>query len=167
MSNLLKVAMIETIQSLHGRGWSQHRIARELGIDRETVAAIEACRTGGKTSQCGPSGWNRMRPRQTQPMQPIGSEVVEHAGRASECEPFRVNGVGKLEIGPEPFCWIYQDLVAEYGFLGGLLQRSPVRPAGSMRSKGCRSGVEVQRARAQVDFGGSPSSPRCAGCELR
>ena len=38
MSNLLKVAMIETIQSLHGRGWSQRRIARELGIDRETVA---------------------------------------------------------------------------------------------------------------------------------
>ena len=38
MSNLLKVAMIETILSLHGRGWSQRRIARELGIDRETVA---------------------------------------------------------------------------------------------------------------------------------
>ena len=38
MSNLLKVAMIETVLSLHRRGWSQRRIARELGIDRETVA---------------------------------------------------------------------------------------------------------------------------------
>jgi orotate phosphoribosyltransferase-like protein len=38
MPNLLKVAMIETILSLRQRGWSQRRIARELGIDRETVA---------------------------------------------------------------------------------------------------------------------------------
>jgi len=30
--------MIDTIRSLHLRGWSQRRIARELGIDRETVA---------------------------------------------------------------------------------------------------------------------------------
>jgi hypothetical protein len=38
MSNLLKVAMIDTILSLRQRGWSQRRIARELSIDRETVA---------------------------------------------------------------------------------------------------------------------------------
>ncbi len=38
MANLLKVVMIETIVSLHSRGWSQRRIARELGIERETVA---------------------------------------------------------------------------------------------------------------------------------
>src|ERR1700675_1584601 len=38
MSNLLQVAMIETILSLRQRGWSKRRIARELGIDRETVA---------------------------------------------------------------------------------------------------------------------------------
>ena len=38
MSNRLQVAMIETILSLRQRGWSQRRIARELGIDRETVA---------------------------------------------------------------------------------------------------------------------------------
>ena len=38
MSNQLKVAMIETILSLRRRGWSQRRIARELGVDRATVA---------------------------------------------------------------------------------------------------------------------------------
>ena len=38
MSNQLQVAMIETILSLRQRGWSQRRIARELGIDRQTVA---------------------------------------------------------------------------------------------------------------------------------
>ena len=38
MANHLEMAHVETILSLHGRGWSQRRIARELGIDRETVA---------------------------------------------------------------------------------------------------------------------------------
>jgi transposase len=38
MANLLKMAMIETIRTLHRRGWSQRRIAGELGINRETVA---------------------------------------------------------------------------------------------------------------------------------
>ena len=38
MSNQLKVAMIDIILSLHRKGWSQRRIARELEINRETVA---------------------------------------------------------------------------------------------------------------------------------
>ena len=38
MSNLLKVAMIDLVLSLHRQGWSQRRIASELGINRETVA---------------------------------------------------------------------------------------------------------------------------------
>ena len=38
MANLLKMAISETICALHRRGWSQRRIAAELGIVRETVA---------------------------------------------------------------------------------------------------------------------------------
>src|SRR5512142_1194901 len=38
MSNLLKMAVRETIRTLHRRGWSQRRIADQLGIHRETVA---------------------------------------------------------------------------------------------------------------------------------
>ena len=38
MSNLLKMAVSESIRTLHRRGWSQRRIADELGINRETVA---------------------------------------------------------------------------------------------------------------------------------
>jgi len=38
MANLLKMAIIDTIRTLHRRGWSQRRIAGELGINRETVA---------------------------------------------------------------------------------------------------------------------------------
>jgi predicted transcriptional regulator len=37
MSNSLKVSLQTTIYSLSDRGWSRRRIARELGIDRETV----------------------------------------------------------------------------------------------------------------------------------
>ena len=38
MANQLKVAKVLSIQALHARGRSQRRIARELGIHRETVA---------------------------------------------------------------------------------------------------------------------------------
>ena len=37
MSNVLKVSLQTTIYSLADRGWSQRRIARELGINRGTV----------------------------------------------------------------------------------------------------------------------------------
>ena len=37
MANQLKMAEIQTILLLHRRGWSLRRIARELGINRETV----------------------------------------------------------------------------------------------------------------------------------
>ena len=37
MSNVLTVSLQATIYSLHDRGWSRRRIARELGINRETV----------------------------------------------------------------------------------------------------------------------------------
>ena len=38
MSNILKENMIETIKELGRRGWSKRRIARELGVNRRTVA---------------------------------------------------------------------------------------------------------------------------------
>jgi hypothetical protein len=38
MANQLKVAKVLSIQALHARGWSQRRIARELGVNRETAA---------------------------------------------------------------------------------------------------------------------------------
>ena len=38
MANLLKMTIVQSILSLHAQGWSQHRIADQLGIDRETVS---------------------------------------------------------------------------------------------------------------------------------
>jgi hypothetical protein len=63
MSNVLKVSLQATFYSLHGRDWSRQRIARELGIDRETVgrylllakpAISTAGKGAGRESQCGP-----------------------------------------------------------------------------------------------------------------
>src|SRR5262249_28761464 len=38
MANILKMAKSQSIQQLYAAGWSQRRIARELEIDRGTVA---------------------------------------------------------------------------------------------------------------------------------
>jgi transposase len=48
MANQLKVANVLSIQALHAQGWSQRRIARELGIHRDTVARhlAEAAQSG-------------------------------------------------------------------------------------------------------------------------
>ncbi|WP_428937504.1 hypothetical protein [Fontivita pretiosa] len=36
MANQLKMALVQFILTLHGHGWSRRRIARELGVHRET-----------------------------------------------------------------------------------------------------------------------------------
>ena len=40
MANRLKMAMVDAVERLLQRGWSYRRIARELGIHRETVARL-------------------------------------------------------------------------------------------------------------------------------
>lgn len=40
MANRLKMANVETILHLHGQNWSNRRIAKELGVHRDTVARI-------------------------------------------------------------------------------------------------------------------------------
>ena len=56
MANHLTMALVETILSLHQRGWSQRRIARELGIHRETVGRyLDQPKCGSKPANA-PSG---------------------------------------------------------------------------------------------------------------
>jgi IS30 family transposase len=38
MANHLKMALVHSILTLATQGWSRRRIARELGVDRETVS---------------------------------------------------------------------------------------------------------------------------------
>ena len=55
MSNVLKVSHQETVRSLHEKGWSQRRIARELGINRQDRVAN---RYGVKMHHFDPRLWD-------------------------------------------------------------------------------------------------------------
>ena len=102
MSNLLKMAVSETIRTLHRRGWSQRRIADELGINRETVArhlrqadplSKPANASPGLEGDEGAPEHTVAPPGSTPNPQPRGS------GRASGCEPWRDVIRAKCDLG--------------------------------------------------------------------
>ena len=172
MSNHLKVAMIDLILSLHRKGWSQRRIASELGSqprDRRTLP--QAGRAAPKPA-IAPPGSDRGRaepkpaiappgsdsPRRRAPMRssrrPVGPATVGSAsrGRPSECEPWRDIIQSKFDQGLSAQR-IYQDLIAEHGFRGATtpsvaLFAASTRPELPFRRLECEPGEE-----AQVDFG--------------
>ncbi len=129
MANRLKMALVTTVYTLLDQGWSRRRIARELGIDRETVRRYarlrEASNPAGappgseasKTPISAPStGSNPARA----PTGSGGSDPPDAGAspgfQASACEPFREIIVSpKLELGLTA-TRIHQDLVTEHGF---------------------------------------------------
>ena len=107
MSNSLKVSLQTTIYSLSDRGWSRRRIARELGIDRETVGrylrlAKPAISTAG-SEEAGEA-------------KPAISIAGNGVGRKSQCEPLAEVIKAKVEGGLSAQR-IYQDLVGEHGYV--------------------------------------------------
>jgi transposase len=91
MSNDLKVSLQATIYSLHDRGWSRRRMARELGIDRETVG------------------------RYLLLAKPAISTTGKGVERKSQCEPLAevIMAMAEVALSAQR---IYQDLVKENGF---------------------------------------------------
>ena len=154
MANRLKMALVEAILTLHRRGWSGRRIARELGVDRATVARY----------------LHQSRPSANAANAPIGSDAAggegaggpvatdpPSAGRLSGCDPWRQVIDTKLALGLTAQR-IYQDLVGEYGYNGSyysvrrFVRRLGQRPSLPFRRLECGPGEE-----AQVDFGaGAP-----------
>jgi transposase len=170
MSNLLKVAMIETIQSLHQRGWSQRRIARELGIDRETVARYLRRHPSQAKPAIAPAGSHDGDDASKPAIAPIGSSPAGEAtqpasavadersvGRPSECEPWQATIQTKLDVGLSAQR-IHQDLVAEHGFAGSYYSvRRFVRRLEANRDLPFRRLESGPGEEAQVDFGrGAP-----------
>jgi len=146
MSNVLKVNHQETIRSLHEKGWSERRIARELGINRRTVN-----RYGSKCTIPTPGSVEAAEPKCTIPT------AGKSRGRQSQCEPFAQSIGAKVEVGLSGQR-IYQDLVEEIGFTGSY--EAVKRFVGKLRK---RQPVRVWRMESQpgeemqVDFGlGAP-----------
>ncbi len=109
MANRLKMARIHAIIGLLERNWSYRRIARELGVDRETVAR-----------------YDRLRRSRSNPAIPTAGSLLgdlvfpasgHPPGRDSLCEPFR-EAIGKKLDQWLSAQRIWQDLVYESGFTG-------------------------------------------------
>jgi transposase len=118
MANQLKVANVLSIRTLHDQGWSQRRIARELGVNRETVARHLKENAKSIAAAAGPVD---SKPAKAPP----GSDPNNHdskpakapTGSRSICQPFQETIHAKLEQGLSAQR-IFQDLVNDHGFSG-------------------------------------------------
>ncbi len=77
MANRLKMAISESIFTLRQRGWSQRRIAQELGIDRETVARHLRQQVPAPKPAIAPIGKGRKESGSKSAIAPIGSAAPE------------------------------------------------------------------------------------------
>ena len=171
--NQLKMDIQQTISTLSRGGWSQRRIARELGIDRETVARYRRLArqvaepkpaispagsepTEGLNPAIVPPGPEVTPPPSHPPVEPSNpaiSPAGSKPGRVSHCEPFE----SFIQTGLDARLSaqrIYQDLVSEQKFAGSYdsvkrfvrqLQQANPLPFRRMETE---PGQE-----AQVDFG--------------
>ena len=160
MPNRLKMSKSQSILALRQQGWSLVRIARELGIHRQTVA-----RHIREHAKATPASTGSVDRKSTQA--PTGStagkstEAPRRADaqnvRRSDCEPLREVIEKKLDQGLNARR-IYQDLVYEHDFAGSywsvmrFVRRLGVTRELPFRRMECEPGEE-----AQVDFGsGAP-----------
>ncbi len=161
MSNRLKMANIHAIIGLLEQDWAHRRIARELGVNRETVARYDRLRRNQPkpaivTPRCEQSEGSN-------PAISTAGSLVEDLifieasgrppGRPSQCDPFSDLINKKLDemLSAQR---IWQDLVSENGFTGSYSSvKRFVRRVGAItplpfRRMECEPGQE-----AQVDFG--------------
>jgi predicted transcriptional regulator len=93
--NELKVTQQQTIVALRNQGWSKRKIARELGVDRQTVRGYLA----------GAAAKSPANPQ-------AGALALGGSGPDSLCEPWKERIQAALVAGLS-VQRIYQDLVAE------------------------------------------------------
>ena len=118
MANQLKVAKVLSIQTLHEQGWSQRRIASELGVSRHSVAKYLRERSKPTKAPIGSDD-------SKQAKAPIGSEhsaedskqAKAPIGSRSLCAAFHELILASLQQGLSAQR-IYQDLVDDHGFAG-------------------------------------------------
>jgi len=175
MANQLGMALSEAIVTLHRRGWSKRRIARQLGVDRGTVCRHIQAGKPGDAAECAAevnaAQQSKAASRSevttgflagsdskaaTPDKVTTGSEAPAKAvalGGRSLCEPFREIVGAKLDAGLSAQR-IHQDLAAEHGFTGGyesvkrMVRRLSAGQELPFRRMECAPGAE-----AQIDFG--------------
>jgi transposase len=128
MSNIIKMELQQSIRTLKLKGWSDHRISRELGINRRTVKRY-----------CGDS-------KCTNPQ-------TGKKGPVSSCEPYRDQIKWWFESGLS-IERIHHDLTMEHGFEGSyhsvyrFVQTLDTDTAKRVWRMECEPGQE-----AQIDYG--------------
>ena len=151
MANMLKMERIHVIQELYDKGWTQRRIARELGVHRKTIRRHLPVASDPEDPKCTiPTPGSGSGPDSKCTIPTAG---ILKAGRSSQCEPWRQKITDWLDLGLSAQR-IYQDLCGEAGFVGSyesvkrflrsLRQAEPHR----FERMECAPGDEVQ-----VDFG--------------
>lgn len=162
MANQKEVTIVQAIIGLKQQGWSHRRIARELGIHRETVGRYVRLWRAGRFSKPAIStpGSGSAKPAistpGTAPPKPAISTPGD-PGRQSRCVPYHAPIEEGLEKGLSAQR-IWQDLVAERDFEGSyqsvkryVRRLCAAHPRRYQRME-CAPGEE-----AQVDFGtGAP-----------
>lgn len=162
MANRLKVAKVSTIQDLHAQGWSQRRIARELGISRGAVARHLQAAANEAKAPLGSESSNGAKapPGSGDPAEAPNratSQTKAPTGSRSDCEPFRELILEKLELGLSARR-IFQDLVGDHKFSGKYYSvRRFVAKLGSDSPLPFRRMETAPGEEAQIDFGkGAP-----------
>jgi transposase len=172
MANKLKVQEQEAIRNLRGLGWKIRRIARELGVSRNTVRQYvrlldsnappgPGADVASSPGQSTPSAEVQTDPlstpgsatagAQTDPLSTAGSN-----GRKSLCEDHAAAIQAKVRAGLTAQR-VYQDLRLETAFAGSY--ESVKRYVGKLRQADPKLvwRIEVQPAEeVQVDFGAGP-----------
>ena len=155
MANRLEMAAANAILLLWRRGWSYRRIARELGVHRETVSRYVklARRTAGDLALDGAEPAKVTPGSGGQEVSKPANPTAGNSGPQSRCEPFREVIIEKLEAGLSAQR-IYQDLTFEHGLAASYCSVKRfvrrLRKVSSLpfRRMECEPGQE-----AQVDFG--------------
>ena len=159
MANQLKMALVHSILTLHEHGWSRRRIARELGIHRETVGryvtgSVDRPKPAsnappGSTTLLAAGGVERF-------ASTVGvSKPTNNAptGPPSVAAPWRTVITEKLDRGLSAQR-IYQDLISDHGYAGSYYSvRRLIRKLSGATPTPFRRMECEPAAEAQVDFG--------------
>ncbi len=124
--NQLEVSIQQSIIALASKGWSHRRIARELGIHRETVGRYLAVHKEPNPAIV-PTGSTEVHVSKPA-IPPLGSAadsiskpaivpIGSRPGRKSQCEPF-AEVIERAWLAGLCAQRIYQDLVSDYQFTG-------------------------------------------------